>query len=659
MNADVVRSFFEVLFADTVTAESQLVLWRSKSQPAIWAPSLDDAVAGVQALGDGAYFSVCLHDPEAALAHATTVQEAKPEKERKVPDLGNTRGFPESVTFVPGLWLDVDVAVEGKKKPYPATRDKARELVDRLPAKVSLLVWTGGGFHAYWLFDEPVKIEGDDQRERLRKLCYGWHVLATDEARRQGKTIDNVSDLSRVLRPVGTVNPKYDSEVVLVPLHDGYEPRYGVDGLEMFIPENLELPERAAVLDSQDSRFTLNPDAQPPLKKILALRDLGDDKFDRTWRHDRGDGPDALASHSEYDLALANYFVDVGFTDQEIVDALVWHRAEHGGKPKYRVDYYRDRIRLARANKIDEARGREVAAALETIEVAGKEIGAGMTTPANIRPEVIAGINTMLCLQGEQEVAAILRMPGDPPIYALEMVEGQILTLGKVGAIINGATFRESIASLTGKLIPQKKAARWNPIAQAILAAAIEVPVETPAKLLGGLLLRWLHSVDIFEGAKIKDRSMAVSANRPFFYRLHKRSGVAFDVSDFLLWLRDYRGELFKRTEVRLYFRSLGVETDVRVAIVRRTAKAGVSTAGVWWVPRAVIERLSGSDLSLELDQEDNDAAPPERTPVAFDAQEISEDAAAENVAQAAGETPQSERPSVGSADPRGLEVTT
>ena len=65
----------------------------------------------------------------------------------------------------------------------------------------SVIIDSGGGYHAYWLLSECVKLDAPDQRERMQQLQRRWaeHCGADPGAK----------DLCRVLRVPGTLNHKY------------------------------------------------------------------------------------------------------------------------------------------------------------------------------------------------------------------------------------------------------------------------------------------------------------------------------------------------------------------------------------------------------------------------------------------------------------------
>ena len=94
-----------------------------------------------------------------------------------------------------------------------------QKLMAFVPAP-SLVVFSGRGYHGYWLFNEPVRVgDGDD---RGRQVVLANMML---EQRLHG---DSVSDLARVLRVAGTVNPKTNVRCCLL-VEDG--PTYDFDAL--------------------------------------------------------------------------------------------------------------------------------------------------------------------------------------------------------------------------------------------------------------------------------------------------------------------------------------------------------------------------------------------------------------------------------------------
>ena len=119
----------------------------------------------------------------------------------------NKRGSAADVVSIPGLWADIDCGIGTHKSKHnlPPTLDDGLALL--VSPKPTIIVATGGGLHAYWLFDTPWLFDrGDPAPARLMEAwtrriegvgaVFGWHVDTS------------VSDLARVLRVPGTANYK-------------------------------------------------------------------------------------------------------------------------------------------------------------------------------------------------------------------------------------------------------------------------------------------------------------------------------------------------------------------------------------------------------------------------------------------------------------------
>lgn len=91
--------------------------------------------------------------------------------------------------------------------------------------------------------------------------------------------------------------------------------------------------------------LTIAPDARAPVEKLKHL--LGaHEKLRHTWAGQRPDFHDQ--SPSGYDQSLANLLWGAGWQEQEIVDAMIEWRREHGHDPKPRQDYYARTLETAK-----------------------------------------------------------------------------------------------------------------------------------------------------------------------------------------------------------------------------------------------------------------------------------------------------------------------
>lgn len=100
-------------------------------------------------------------------------------------------GTKKGVCRVRAVWADLDAKGEH-------TRESRLDQLDGLPCRPSVVVWTGGGWHAYWSLEDPARSPGEMERAELamRRLAAGLGS-------------DSVHDRSRILRVPGTLNHKY------------------------------------------------------------------------------------------------------------------------------------------------------------------------------------------------------------------------------------------------------------------------------------------------------------------------------------------------------------------------------------------------------------------------------------------------------------------
>ena len=125
----------------------------------------------------------------------------------------------DNAVCVPALWVDLDPQSAARGELAGWQRAAHQKLMAFVPSP-SLVVFSGRGYHGYWLFAEPVRVR--DGVDRARQVVEANKMLE----RRLGG--DSVSDLARVMRVPGTLNPKTNARCRLL-VEDG--PIYDVDGL--------------------------------------------------------------------------------------------------------------------------------------------------------------------------------------------------------------------------------------------------------------------------------------------------------------------------------------------------------------------------------------------------------------------------------------------
>lgn len=124
-------------------------------------------------------------------------------------DLSSGRGKADDVIASPGTWLDIDIGETGHKgKKYPPDRNTAWKIVREFPIRPSLMVNSGYGLHAYWLFDKLLILDTPEKRAKAASLSSEFQQKMRSLFTRHGFELDNTSDLARVLRIVGSLNHK-------------------------------------------------------------------------------------------------------------------------------------------------------------------------------------------------------------------------------------------------------------------------------------------------------------------------------------------------------------------------------------------------------------------------------------------------------------------
>lgn len=136
-------------------------------------------------------------------------------------NLGGRRGGDDDCARIPGLWLDIDIkGPHHKATDLPETREDAAILLSDFPLRATVVIESGGGYQAWWLFEEPLDVED------ATELLDAWRVTWQELGRRRGWHVDNVFDVARVLRVPGTKNHKSDPPKVVRVVRSSPDLRY-------------------------------------------------------------------------------------------------------------------------------------------------------------------------------------------------------------------------------------------------------------------------------------------------------------------------------------------------------------------------------------------------------------------------------------------------
>lgn len=115
----------------------------------------------------------------------------------------NKRGDETSVSYQTAIVVDIDICSDAHKSDNLAQSfDEAKSF---LPFTPSIIINSGFGLHAYYIWAEPLAIT-DQNREEIKRRNNLLIEVVRQKA--NGKKIDGVGDLPRILRTPGTFNYK-------------------------------------------------------------------------------------------------------------------------------------------------------------------------------------------------------------------------------------------------------------------------------------------------------------------------------------------------------------------------------------------------------------------------------------------------------------------
>jgi predicted P-loop ATPase len=124
---------------------------------------------------------------------ATSIPEKDDEGNPVKPEYARSRN--DCVAAVNALYSEHDA------KDFDGSKERALAHVKALPAQPSVTIDSGGGYHSYWLLNEPFIIRDDEDREYIADIQRRWVEFVGSD--------DGAKDLARILRVPGTRNSKY------------------------------------------------------------------------------------------------------------------------------------------------------------------------------------------------------------------------------------------------------------------------------------------------------------------------------------------------------------------------------------------------------------------------------------------------------------------
>lgn len=183
------------------------------------------------------------------------------------------RGDELAVSYQIAVIVDIDIrsdAHKGDPSLFAADFDEAKSF---LPFTPSIIIHSGYGLHAYYIFDTPIEIT-DDNREELKRR--NNLLLEIIRQKANGKKIDGVGDLPRILRTPGTFNYKLGANnAPLCHIVENTDLR--------FSPDELDIKLNALIIDPPPTETQSKParktyidyfDDNPDLKEFRIRRML-------------------------------------------------------------------------------------------------------------------------------------------------------------------------------------------------------------------------------------------------------------------------------------------------------------------------------------------------------------------------------------------------
>lgn len=134
-------------------------------------------------------------------------------------DISGGRGKESDVVAIPGFWADLDDVDE----------DRMLDILSRCP-EPTIIVATGGGYHAYWLFEDGAwELSSSSDRAQAKTASKAFVTRLQREAGNGPGKVDIITaDIARVLRLPGSRNQKperaRDGIAPLVAIYDDEGP---------------------------------------------------------------------------------------------------------------------------------------------------------------------------------------------------------------------------------------------------------------------------------------------------------------------------------------------------------------------------------------------------------------------------------------------------
>lgn len=493
-----VMDFFSAVFGEI--EDAYLSIWSDIDKKSSWFKDIEQAAKHASDLDKpkkgNIYFGIGLAPKPKKASERTTSNE---------------------IVAIPGFWADIDVdhpEIDNKEKRRFKSMDQAVAFAENIfppELKPSILVFSGHGLQAYWLFKEPWTFDSAKERRDAQAKSKAFHETVWAKGKERGVDIDKTPDFARVFRVPLTHNVKATPVKAEVLRHHS-DQRFNPTDFDEFLLEPSEIPTNEPGISDYSKNIyglILSENNRLPDKFIEGMSSL-DPKFELTWNRKRKDLRDQ--SLSEYDMSLANQCMSAGVEPQLIADLILAFRQRHAGRPEdikkaLRMNYINHTLLKAEEYYGDQKadhKADELLYQYNQHNVKPKEVNKPQHS------ETIQVLRQALKIP----IARIVRYTGDNPKFQLEFDDGSEVVIGGADQLVEQGKLRRHIVDHCLIYLPKFKSEKWDKYANLIIKAVetVETGPETRRKFhIKELVQRFLDSQNA-----IKDWRTAYMTRRPF-----------------------------------------------------------------------------------------------------------------------------------------------
>lgn len=208
-------------------------------------------------------------------------------------------GKKDNVKYLCAFHADLDYGTEGhkKKSKYP-DYESALYAIQQFPLQPTILVHTGGGFHCYWVLDNPLKVE-DYGLETLEGINKGLSLALG---------ADSTHDIGHIFRVPGTYNFKNPERPRLAEVVSISGRKYSFEDFADFKGHLTEIKN-----DANPKSTAKTPTSIP---SNLSVENLPVSERVKNLIKHGNDG--TYLSRSETDMAVITALINRGITEETI-----------------------------------------------------------------------------------------------------------------------------------------------------------------------------------------------------------------------------------------------------------------------------------------------------------------------------------------------------